>query len=247
MPDEAPGFRRILLAVDASAASCAAASAAAALAARLGADLRGLYVEDDDLLRLAALPFAGILRIPSGAHEPVDRARVEAELRAVGARARDVLARAAAQAHLSFEFVVARGRVIREVLAAAERVDLLVLGTGGRHRAGGAAAGATARAAAERARSSVLLLPRNGRVSDPVVGVDDGSPDAARALAVARALAGPPGPAILVAPPCSAIGVPGALARLGPALVVVAASGPYGSGAGLDALLSARVALLLVR
>lgn len=245
--DARPPFRRILVGVDASAASVAASAAAAELAARLGAELLGLFVEDEDLLRLAGLPFAGVLRIPSGAHESIDPPRAEAELRALGAHAREAFARAAEAARRTFEFTVRRGRVAAEILAASAGVDLLVLGAGSRRRSGLAGLGDTARAAAARAPSSVLLLGGGARLGDPVVAVDDGSPGAARALAVAGALAGPPGPAVVVAPPASAAEVPAVLARLAPGLVVLAADGRLATGPGLEALLARRAAVLLVR
>ena len=49
---------RILVALDASPASVAAAAAAASLAGRLHAELEGVFVEDADLLALAAYPAA---------------------------------------------------------------------------------------------------------------------------------------------------------------------------------------------
>jgi nucleotide-binding universal stress UspA family protein len=246
MPSGVP-FRRILVGVDASPASVAASTAAATLAARLRAELRGLFVEDEDLLRLAALPFAGVVLVPSGAREPLDLARAEAELRAVAAHAREALARAAAQVQASFEFTVRRGRVVPEILAASGGVDLLVLGAGGRRRSGRAGLGDTARAAAERAPSSVLLLGGGARAGDPVIAVDDGGPGGALAVEVARALAGSPGASVLVAPPSSTAELPAGLARLEAGLVVVSAGGRLASGPGLDALLAHGAAALVVR
>jgi nucleotide-binding universal stress UspA family protein len=247
VPERAPGFRRIVVGLDASPASLDALAAAAVLAGRLRADIAGLFVEDEDLLRLAGLPFAGVVRVPSGVREGIDRAKAEAELRAVAARAREALERAASAQRVACTFRVARGEVVAEVLAAADAPDLLVLGAGGHRRSGTARAGNTARAAAARARSSVLVLRRGGRLGDPIVAVDDGSPGAPRAAAVARALAGEPGPTMVEAPSGDAAAVAAVLSRLRPALVVVPAEGRYGSGAALDAILSAAGAALLVR
>jgi len=176
VPERAPAFRRIVVGVDASPASLDALAAAAALAGKLRADLAGLFVEDADLLRLAGLPFAGVVRLPSGVPERLDRAKAEAELRALAARAREALERAASAQRVACTFRVARGEVVAEVLAAAEAPDLLVLGAGGHRRSGNARAGETVRQAAARGRSSVLVLRRGGRLGESVVAVDDGTP-----------------------------------------------------------------------
>ena len=55
-PDE-PAKERIVVAVDASAASLLALELAADLAAALGTRLAGLYVEEEELLHVAGLPF----------------------------------------------------------------------------------------------------------------------------------------------------------------------------------------------
>jgi nucleotide-binding universal stress UspA family protein len=240
-------FRRILVGLDASPGSFDALAAAAALAGRLRADLAGLFVEDEDVIRFARLPFAGVLRVPSGACEPLDLSKAEAELRALAARSREALERAASAQRVACTFRVTRGAVVAEVLAAAADVDLLVLGAGGHRRSGIARVGDTARAAASRAASSVLLLRRGGRIGDPIVAVDDGSEGARRAIELARALSGEPGPTIVEAPSSDPAAVAAVLARLRPALVVVPAGGRYGAGGALDELLSAGAAALLVR
>jgi nucleotide-binding universal stress UspA family protein len=235
-----------VVAVDASAASLDAAAAAAAVAARLGAELAGLFVEDEDLLRLAALPF-GVVQAPGGHREDLDVAAAEARLRAVAAHAREVLERAAAAHRVACSFRVARGRVAAEVIAASEGADLVVLGASSHGRSARGAVGQTARAAATGASAPVLLLARGARLGAELVALDDGTPAGARAVEVARRLAPADRPPVLVA--CTDLSDPtvaAAVTRLGPALAAV----PAGAGArgGLaERLLDAGVGVLLVR
>jgi nucleotide-binding universal stress UspA family protein len=186
----APGERalkRILVALDASRASLDALTAAAALAERLGAELGGLFVEDVNLLRLGGHPFVRQMRLPSGEWSPLERGSIEAELRAMAARAREALARAAGPRRVAWSFRVARGRVSLEVIAASEEADLLVLGVSGHRLTRGP--GETARAAAARAPVSVLLLTRGATVGAPFLAAYDGSPAGDRALNLAARLA----------------------------------------------------------
>ena len=240
--------RRILVAIDASSASLDALEAAAALAARLGSELAGLFVEDEALLRLAALPFGDIVRSPGGDRERLDPVSVEAELRAVASHAREVLERTASSHRVTCSFRVTRGRVVPELLAAAEGADLVVLGSSGHGRSARGAVGDTARAAAVRAPTSVLLLSRGARLDDGIVAVDDGTPAGTRALAAAQRVAPEGRPPVIVCTSDAAdLALADALARLGPALVVLPAIAAAAPGGVVDRVLANGVAVLLVR
>ncbi|HTN53059.1 MAG TPA: universal stress protein [Anaeromyxobacter sp.] len=248
MAEERPfAARRILVGMDASAASRGALATAAALAGRLGSELTGLFVEDEDLLRLATLPFGAVVR-PGGEEERLDPDAAERALRALAAHAREELERAAASHRVACSFRVARGRVAREVLAAAEGVDLVVLGAAGHGRPSRGAVGDTARAAAVRARTSVLLLARGSSLGGGVVAVDDGSAAGARALGVARSLAPAARPPIVI---CAGDGADPALldpiARLDPALVVLPSPAAAAPGGIVERLLGKGIAVLLAR
>ncbi len=186
-PPAERALKRILVALDASRTSLEALSVAAALAERLGAELGGLFVEDENLLRLVGHPFARQVRLPSIDWGPLERGAIEADLRALAARAREALAEAAAPRRLSWWFRVARGRVSLEVIAAAGEADLLVLGASGHGLTRGP--GETALAAAAGAPVSVLLLARGAKVGPPILAAYDGSASGDRALELAASLA----------------------------------------------------------
>ncbi len=178
-------FRRILVALDDAGPSRDALSAAAVLAAELGAHLEGLFVEDVNLLRAAALPFAFEISVPSGALQPVDLRLLEARLRVAAESARAALAAAAQPLQITWSFRVARGQVSVELLGAAKGADLLVVGR--RARRAGARPGQTARAAASSAPTSVLVAVHHPD-HRPLAVVYDGSLAADRALDAVRQL-----------------------------------------------------------
>lgn len=109
--------RRILVAMDARPESLLALECAAALASRLDAEIAGLFIEDEALLRLCGLPVFEVTLGGGLARHP-EMATLAREMRARAGAARRALERAAAPHRLSWTFRVTRGRLDEEVLAA---------------------------------------------------------------------------------------------------------------------------------
>lgn len=181
--------RRVLVALDASPSSRDTAEAAARLAAHLRAELVGLFVEDADLLSLAAQPFARRLDLLSGAVRSAEQAQVERELRLQARRARQLLEEIAGRRDIAWSFRVTRGPVAAEIVAAAAGAQLLALGRIGLSRGWGRPLGSTARAVLGEIGGSLLLpvepLPERPHLVVPF----DGSPAAAETLDRAAHLA----------------------------------------------------------
>ncbi len=184
--DDFDRFRRILVALDASASSLAALEVAAGLAACLRSELAGLFVEDDDLMNLAELPFAREFSLPGGTARPLDPARMKQELEQQAAAARRALQAEAQRRRLSWDFRVVRGRVENELRAAAAAADLICVGQGMRPMTRRARLGGTARRAAV-GDTAVLFVDRSTvGAPGPIMVIDDGSPTARRGLRLDR-------------------------------------------------------------
>ncbi len=82
------------------------------------AELLGLFIEDDALLRFAGLPFATEVGFPSAARRPLDVASVERSLRLHADFVRKALAAALDPTSHAWSFRVARGSPASSVAAA---------------------------------------------------------------------------------------------------------------------------------
>jgi nucleotide-binding universal stress UspA family protein len=176
MPAEPAKIRRIIMALDTASSALPAIEAAAGLALGLDAELAGLFIEDERLLRFAGLPFARETGFASARARPLAPASVEHALRAQAEQLRRLLAATAERLSLAWTLEVVRGEVLRSVLERVGASDLLVLGRSeyswpGAHRR------------FDRAQRFPALAAR------PVAVVFDGSATALHALSIGSTFA----------------------------------------------------------
>lgn len=186
-PAASPEVDYILVALDLSPHSEAALAAAAELAAALHLELRGLFVEDVNLLRLCGLPF--ITEFGSFTARPgrIEQSNLEREFRMQATQLRKIMADIAGQRRIAWSFQVVRGGVTDQLLAASATARMLSLGRVG--RSPGKRTGSTARAVAQRTERPVVLQSRQRKVSGPFVVVHTGSPAALHGLVLGMQLA----------------------------------------------------------
>ena len=194
-------FRRILMALDPASEDLSAVEETAALARRLQAELLSLFVEDIDLVRLAQHPEVSAFSTLSAGPQPFAAENLKRALKLQLARSRHAVEQAAARQRIKAVFQVRQGRPVPEILSAAGAVDLVVVEWV--HRDTSAAwalsRAATARAIAEAASRSVLLLRPGAPVGGPVLVVYGGSEVDHRALEAAAEIAGRDGGIVEIA------------------------------------------------
>lgn len=195
---------RIVVGLDTSVVAREALALAARLASSVDARLKGIFVEDENLLNLADLPFAREVSF-SGEVRDIDPARMLRAMKAQAESARRILARIAAEAQIDWSFDVRRGRPLQSLALHAAREDTLVI----RPQSGAAReVGRTVRAATREVHADVLLVARGAgakgalmapviqqagrpvaRPGRPVAALDDGSSPGEACSAFAETLA----------------------------------------------------------
>jgi hypothetical protein len=121
-----PKVRRIAIACDATCDIRLAVGEAAALAERWNAALHGIFVEDENLFRLAGLPFGRQLTLSPAVSETLTGADLEQLSSALSAAMRRAVSEAAAEHGLEWSFDVVRDIASLSALAEVE-ADLLVV------------------------------------------------------------------------------------------------------------------------
>ena len=186
-------LKHILVALDASPHSRAALDAAVKVAAAFEAEVHGLFVEDETLLRAAQLPFSHEVRAYTTSPKQLSNRRVQRQMRYQSEYAEHTLQYAAEEAEVAYEFETVQGRVTHELLRAAAETDLLVLGKtstdSSRRRLG-----STSQTVLAEAASSVLVVRETVPVQKPILTYYDGSDTADGALRMAVQLAQRGGP-----------------------------------------------------
>ena len=140
------------------------------------AELRGLFIEDADLLRGSALPQAHELGIWLEGRRPISVEAMERSLRTAATMAERALSQAAMAANLTCSFATVRGAVREAMVAALEQADIVLTSAG---------------------RLAAVPLPPRQR--GPLVVVFDDSPASIRALQAATHLQRRTGDYVLVA------------------------------------------------
>jgi len=182
--------RRVLIACDAVCENDAVIETATRLAARWEVALHGVFVEDEGLLQIAALPFAKQVSLGSGTSEALDEASVEHHFVALAERTRAALEAAALERGVDWSFSIVRDKPSIASLSALES-DLLVVAGESRPFAGQYRLGSHWSTAAFESTRPVLLVRSDGpRRGDVVVLVKTTGPSARRAVSAAAKFAG---------------------------------------------------------
>jgi nucleotide-binding universal stress UspA family protein len=185
-------FRRVVLALDASAGDPSAMERAATLAARLHGELMALLVEDIDLMRLAQHSSVCTFSTVSAMRQDVATDHLRDLLRLQAVRLRRQLEQIAAHRQVKCDFQVRQGRLLAEVMNAASDEDLVVISWPAVSTApweNSPPPTAVAQALAEARVRSVLLLHPKTAAEGPVLIAYDGSETSRHALAVAAQVA----------------------------------------------------------
>jgi hypothetical protein len=192
---------RVVVTLDAVSENRTAIDTAARLAARAAARLHGVFVEDEDLLHLARLPFARQIA-HGGRAEPFTADVAQLHLRAEGERARRQVVAAAARYRIeaTFEIVHARSDIPSTL---GSEAGLIVAGALTRPVAGHFRVRSQWWPSVEAAPGPVLLARLAWDAAGPVVAlVRDRGPAAARLVqSAARVAAARDAPLIVIAPP----------------------------------------------
>lgn len=179
-------YRRLIVELGQGMSDDALIRLAAEFARGMGLDLHGLFIEDEALLHVAAMPFSREIRLPSHQWQAMDTTRMEAELHLAAEAAHRRLRHLVGELGLHAVFEVRRGEPHLCIAGVCTAADIVVMPA----IAAGEPGGSDLLRAAEESAASVLLVPRHlGRRSGAVAVVTGPAGDPALKLAARIAAA----------------------------------------------------------
>lgn len=174
---DGPAFRRILVTLDSTRSSQSVLESAALLAKAMHFELVGLFVEDSDLMTLAALPFSREVRRTGVIHD-LDPDVLQKEVAAHAAAARALMRQVAVRHHLRWSFRSVRRSRRTGIDMASAAVDILCVSGRGSDRYHRAPMEDPVRMALERQAPVLVAGNMADRVDKPIaVIVDQADPD----------------------------------------------------------------------
>jgi len=185
-----PELRRIVVACDAACDIRVAVEDAANLAARWKASLHGIFLEDENLFRLADLPFGRQAMLSSALSEGLNRAEIERLSSASGAAMRRALRDVAMRRGLEWSFGIVRDLPGVAALARFE-ADMLVVEAATRPFSGSWRPRSAWDALAEGRGRTVLMRRRRRSGPGTVVMLLDGGAARDKVLSSGLALVAP--------------------------------------------------------
>lgn len=125
-PGRVNNARSVVLAAGASGYSIATILLAVRLAASTRRQLRGLFIEDEDLLQLTGLPFTREISLTTAQERPLEVERMLRSMRAAARESRRTLEREARELERGWSFDTVRGRLREVGLAEGKEAALLI-------------------------------------------------------------------------------------------------------------------------
>lgn len=181
---------RITVALDASPESLAALEISTALAKWMQAEICGIFVEDDNLVRLCDLPFSTEIGAQSATPRYLTEFCITREFQVLEDAMQRRLEETANRYEVPWRFEVRKGPVTEQLLSAAETTAVIGIGRIGRSEKQ-QQLGSSARRLLQEASSSILISSSQSRklTNNSLTLLYTGSPAADRALQQAKQLA----------------------------------------------------------
>jgi nucleotide-binding universal stress UspA family protein len=182
---------RILVALDKSSHSLAALQAAIELARHYHATLKGVFVEDINVLNLAKMPFHQEVGEYTATVREISMDGLSREISVQSRWVTHFFQKSINQTDVDADFAVLRGNIYEMVNKESQACDLVVIGKSGTHPLGRRRHGSTAKALIKHHLKPLLLIEENTRIGYPIILVFENSPLGKICLETARDLMNP--------------------------------------------------------